>query len=54
MVAKVLLPSSLETGSENFQKFLEMYFSLYVTDAREDKSPQPLINYYLFAKSKHF
>lgn len=53
MVAKVL-PNSFETGSEKFQKFLEMYFNLCITDARGDKNPQLLINYHLFPKYKHF
>lgn len=52
MIVKVLLHNSPEIVSENFQKFLEMYFNLCVTDARGDKKPQILINYHLFPKFK--
>lgn len=44
MVVKILLPNSLETGSENCQKFLEMNFNLCVTDARGDKKKIPAFN----------
>lgn len=54
MVAKVLLLNSLETGSENFQKFLQVYSTCVSQMLEEIKKTQPLINYRLFPKSKHF